>query len=121
LKLRAVTKPTAAADPEGEALVAAGFGVAVDIARWISAAQRTTSTTSKILPAVASGLDDPLTMLGGLGVDQFAPMRLQPRERAFSVDAHQAATPGPSAARMATSLRSTLSVAKAALPTAWAE
>jgi hypothetical protein len=29
--------------------------------------------------AVASGLHDPVFVFGSLGIDQFAPMRLQPR------------------------------------------
>ena len=39
--------------------------------------------------AVAGGLDDAAAMLGDLGVDQFAAERLQRRERAFLVRAHQ--------------------------------
>ena len=39
--------------------------------------------------AVAGGLDDAAAMLGDLRVDQLAPDRLQPRERAFLVRAHQ--------------------------------
>ena len=39
--------------------------------------------------AVAGGLDDAAAMLGDLGVDQFAPKRLQRGERALLVRAHQ--------------------------------
>ena len=44
--------------------------------------------------AVAGGLDDTAGMLGDLGIDQFAAMRLQSRERAFLVVADQPAVAG---------------------------
>jgi hypothetical protein len=47
------------------------------------------------------------------GVGQLAPKRLQRGKRPFLVDAHEPAETATSAARMAASLRSTRSVAKA--------
>jgi hypothetical protein len=43
--------------------------------------------------AIASRLDDPTSMLTDFGVDQFAPMELQPREGAFLIRADEAAIP----------------------------
>ena len=72
--------------------------------------------------AIASGLDDAPAVFADFWVNQFAPMRLQPRERPFLVGAHKpAVTRHIGGARMAASLRSTRSVAKAALLTTWAE
>jgi hypothetical protein len=38
--------------------------------------------------AVAGGLDDAPAMLGDLGINQFAPVRLQPRKGPFLVRTH---------------------------------
>jgi hypothetical protein len=43
---------------------------------------------------IAGRLDQPTTMCGDLGVDQFAAERLQPCQRAFLVGAHQPAIAG---------------------------
>ena len=58
---------------------------------WMSTAQRTASTGARELDqqAVAGGLDDAALVLGDHGVDQFAPMRFEPLDRAFFVGADQ--------------------------------
>jgi hypothetical protein len=43
--------------------------------------------------SIASRFDDPTAILTDFGVDQFAPMRLQPPERSCLVGAHEAAIP----------------------------
>jgi hypothetical protein len=50
-------------------------------------------TASITLNPVAGGLDDAPAMLVDFGVDQFAPMRLHPREGAFFVRTHKPAVP----------------------------
>src|SRR5712671_7462031 len=44
--------------------------------------------------AVARGLDDASAMLGDLGIDQFAPMRLQPSKGPFLIGTHEPAVTG---------------------------
>jgi hypothetical protein len=60
------------------------------IARWISTAQRTASTTL----ANSTSRPSPVAMLGDLRIDQFAPMRLQAGKGALLVDTHQTAVAG---------------------------
>jgi hypothetical protein len=66
--------------------------------------------------AIAGRLDDAAAMLASFGVDQLAPISLHPRAGAFLVGAHKPAVPRDVRGRMAASLRSTRSVAKAVLP-----
>jgi hypothetical protein len=56
-----------------------------------SAAQGIDNAAELDQHAIASRLDDAPAMLGYFGVDQFAPMRLQPRESSFLIGTHQSA------------------------------
>jgi hypothetical protein len=58
------------------------------------AAQSVDDTRELHQDSIAGRFEDPTSMLNDFGVDQFAPMRLQPRERAFLVGAYEAAIPG---------------------------
>jgi hypothetical protein len=71
--------------------------------------------------AIASGLDDAPAVFADFWVNQFTPMRFSRASVPSSLAPMSRLYPATSAARMAASLRSTRSVAKAALPTAWAE
>ena len=61
--------------------------------RWISTAQRDRIDDAGEFHqhAVAGGLDDAAVVLGDAGVDQFAAVRFERRERADLVGAHQPA------------------------------
>jgi len=58
------------------------------------AAHRVDDTGEFDQQAVAGGLDNAPAMLGDLGIDELAPVRLQPGERAFLVGPHQPAVAG---------------------------
>ena len=79
------------ADAELDALVRRHAGVALGHrALHLDRAPHRVDDAGKLYQQpVAGGLDDAAAVLGDLGVDQFAPDRLQRRERAFLVGAHQ--------------------------------
>ena len=85
--------PTLIADPEDDLLVLGNAGVAADhVALNVHrATDRIDHAGEFHQHAVAGGFDDAAAVPGDGGIDQFAAMRLQRRDGAHLIGAHQAA------------------------------
>jgi hypothetical protein len=85
-------------DPDAEFDTAVGRHIGVSLGHpaldFGGAAHRVDDALKLGQQAVAGGLDDAPAMLGDRGIDELAPMRLQPGERLLLVGSHKPAVAG---------------------------